>query len=248
MSIVATVRDEAPLIHHLTNQVVMNFTANGLLAYGASPIMAKDLKEVAEIASISNGVLINIGTLTEVELDAMIIAGKAANEHSTPVVLDPVGVAATTFRSQAVERLLQEVSFAAIKGNAGEMAYLADIAWKTRGVESADGDVEQLKNIAKSIAKNYRTIAIITGKTDVISNGESIRLNETGHELLTKITGAGCLLGSIVTANISVSENPLQAAYDAVNFYGLAAEQAINNKFVSGSGTFIPTFIDELQR
>lgn len=248
MNIVQEVRRKAPLVHHLTNQVVMNFTANGLLAYGGSPIMAKEQLEAAEIASISNGVLINIGTLTAVELEAMVIAGQTANERGIPVVLDPVGVAATTFRKQAVERLLKEVSFTAIKGNAGEMAHLVDIAWETKGVESVDGDIAQLEHIAKEIAEKYNTIAIITGETDVISNGETIKRNRTGHIMLTKITGAGCLLGSIITASIAVSDNPLEATFVATKHYGEAAERAMNHRTVMGTGTFINTFLDELQR
>lgn len=248
MSVVTKVRDEVPLIHHLTNQVVMNFTANGLLAYGGSPIMAKEQKEVADIAFIAHGVLINIGTLTAVELEAMIVAGKQANKHGVPVVLDPVGVAATTFRRAAVKRLLQEVSFTAIKGNAGEMAYLANIAWETKGVESADGQIEQLEKIAAQLAKEHDTITVITGETDVLSDGVTIKHNHSGHHLLTKITGAGCLLGSIVTASIAVSNEPLHAAYEAVQFYGAAAERAVNHPIVSGPGTFSSVFIDELQR
>lgn len=247
MSIVNKVREKTPLIHHLTNQVVMNFTANGLLAYGGSPIMAKERQEVAEMASISDGVLINIGTLVDTELEAMIIAGKSANNKGIPLVLDPVGVAATNFRKKAIEQLLDEVSFTAIKGNAGEMAYLVDVAWETKGVESSDGDVAELENIAREIAKKYETIAIITGETDVISDGVKTKQNKTGHIMLTKITGAGCLLGSIVAASIAVGDSALEASYEAVEFYGAAAERAVKQASVNGTGTFIPAFLDELQ-
>lgn len=246
MNIVQKVRQEAPLIHHLTNQVVMNFTANGLLAFGGSPIMAKEQLEVAEVASISNGMLINIGTLTNVELGAMLIAGKTANKRGIPVVLDPVGVGATTFRQRAVKQLLEQISFAVIKGNAGEMAHLVDVAWETKGVDSADGNVTQLKNIAQQVAQKYHTIAVITGEIDIISDGETTRQNETGHLMLTKITGAGCLLGSIITACIAVSDNPLDATFQAIQHYGLAAERAHNQGTVNGTGTFIPAFLDEL--
>src|SRR5699024_312678 len=139
-----------------------------------------------------------------------------------PVVLDPVGITATTFRQQAVERLLDEVSFTAITGNAGEMAYLVDISWETKGVESVDRHVSQLENIAREIAKKYDTIAIITGRVDVLSDGKATKHNDTGHVMLTKITGAGCLLGSIITANIAVSDSPLRAAFEATQYYGEA--------------------------
>lgn len=132
------VRENNPLIHNVTNRVVMNFTANGLLAFGGSPIMADAEEEVADIASLADGLLINIGTLNANELSAMFVAGQAANKKGIPVVLDPVGVAASSFRSTAVQRILNEIDVTAIKGNAGELAYLVDIPWETKGVESLD--------------------------------------------------------------------------------------------------------------
>lgn len=247
MTVIDRVRKKVPLIHHLTNQVVMNFTANGLLAFGASPIMAKERAETNEVASISDGVLINIGTLTEADLEAFLLAGKAANEKGIPVVLDPVGVAATSFRRSAARQLLEEISFTAIKGNAGEIAHLVDVVWDTKGVESADGNVDQLSNIALQVAKTYDCITIVTGKTDLISDGKIVKQNETGHVYLTKITGAGCLLGSIITACLAAGTTPIDDCFEAVQFYGLAAERAANHPAVKGTGTFIPYFIDELQ-
>lgn len=248
MSVIEKVRKKAPLIHHLTNQVVMNFTANGLLSFGGSPIMAKEPKEAYDMAKIADGVLINIGTMTERDLEAFRLAGKAANEKGIPVVLDPVGVSATPFRREAVKQLLDDISFTAIKGNAGEMAYLAGVAWETKGVESADGDRVQLREIAEHVARKYDAIAIITGKIDVVSDGEATKENESGHELLTKVTGAGCLLGSIITACLASGDSPLDDSFEAVKFFGEAAERAVTHHEVKGTGTFIPHFLDELQR
>src|SRR5699024_2821470 len=216
MKIIANARQAQPLIHHITNDVVMNFTANGLLAFGGSPIMASDRKEVAEITNLADGLLLNIGTLKEPELEAMLIAGEVANKRKIPVVLDPVGIAASKFRQQAVDTLLQHVSFQAIKGNAGEIAHLANVPWDTRGVDSEDGDLEELETIANRIAKRLHTTVIITGKIDLITNGTSTQQNNSGHELLTKVTGAGCLLGSIVTACLASNSDAIQAAYEAV--------------------------------
>lgn len=243
-TILNKVRKENPLIHHLTNQVVMNFTANGLLSFGGSPIMAKAEEEAYHMASLADGVLINIGTLSVVDLQAMVIAGKAANENKIPVVLDPVGVAATPFRTAAVNRLLKEVHFTAIKGNAGEMAHLVQIPWETKGVESlGDGNIEE---IAHQVAKTYQTTAVITGEVDVICTGKNIVKNQTGHPLLTKITGAGCLLGSILTACLTTDDSIDEQALTAVNFYGLAAEHAVSHQDQLRSGTFSPYFIDAL--
>lgn len=243
-TILNKIRKESPLIHHLTNQVVMNFTANGLLSFGGSPIMAKAEEEAYHMASLADGVLINIGTLSAVDLQAMVIAGKAANEKGIPVVLDPVGVAATPFRTAAVNKLLKEVRFTAIKGNAGEMAHLVQIPWKTKGVESlGDGNIEE---IAHQVAKNYRATAVISGEVDVICTGKNIVSNQTGHPLLTKITGAGCLLGSILTACLTTDDSIDDQAITAVKFYGLAAEYVVSHQDQLGTGTFLPYFIDAL--
>ncbi|WP_249871450.1 hydroxyethylthiazole kinase [Oceanobacillus saliphilus] len=242
--IIKQVRKKTPLIHHLTNQVVMNFTANGLLAFGAAPIMAKSVEEVRHMASISNGVLINIGTLTPEDLTAMILAGKAANEKGIPVVLDPVGVAATPFRTSAVRQILDEVKPTAIKGNAGELAHLVQIPWETKGVESVgDGNREE---IALKVAETFDTTAVITGEIDMICTKKDLLRNRTGHPILTKVTGAGCLLGSILTACFTTDDEPQAQAHAALKFYGLAAEHAANHQDVSGSGTFVPRFIDAL--
>ncbi|WP_068673812.1 hydroxyethylthiazole kinase [Oceanobacillus sp. Castelsardo] len=243
-TIIQSVREKTPLIHHLTNQVVMNFTANGLLAFGGAPIMAKSEVEAYDMASISDGILINIGTITEADVQAMILAGKAANEKGIPVVLDPVGVAATPFRTEVVKQILAEVQPTVIKGNAGELAHLSEIPWQTKGVESiGEGNT---KEIAQKVAEKYNTTAIVTGKIDTICTGNQLVQNETGHELLTKVTGAGCLLGSIVTACLTTEHPTLEQASTAVHFYGLAAEYAATLPGVHGSGTFLPTFIDAL--
>lgn len=243
-TIIQKVRENNPLIHHLTNQVVMNFTANGLLAFGASPVMAKAEEEAHHMALNADGVLLNIGTLNASEIQAMIIAGKAANEKAIPVVLDPVGVGATPFRASAVRRILKEVQVTAIKGNAGELAHLIEIPWETKGVESiGEGNPEE---IAKKVAKTFDTTAIITGKTDLICTGDQLLLNRTGHAYLSKVTGAGCLLGSIVTACLTTTAKVEDQVLTALVFYGLAAEYAVKQQEVKGPGTFLPHFIDAL--
>lgn len=247
MNTINEIRKSAPLIHNLTNNVVMNFTANGLLAFGAIPIMAKEKMEVAQMAQMADAVLINIGTLLTTELESMIIAGKAANSKGIPVVLDPVGVAATTFRGQATRALLTEVQFTAIKGNSGEMAHLINIEVETRGTESNDADEALLIEIAQKVANKYQTIAVITGETDVICHTDIVKTNKTGHINLTKITGAGCLLGAIIAAGLTTTgPSPLDKVFDVVRFYGQAAENAMQYPEVAGTGSFLPRFIDEL--
>lgn len=242
--IIIQVRKNQPLIHHLTNQVVINFTANGLLAFGASPVMAKAEEEAEDMAGIADGVLINIGTLVKEDLKAMILAGKKANERGIPVVLDPVGIGATAYRKTAVEMILKEVRPTVIKGNAGELAHLANIPWQTKGVESVGkGNIQE---ITHKVAEIYKTAAVVTGETDYIFTGDSNFVNHTGHPLLTKVTGAGCLLGSILTACLTTEHKEEEQIRTAVTFYGLAAAYAASHEYVKGSGTFVPHFLDAL--
>lgn len=242
--VIKEVRENSPLIHHLTNQVVMNFTANGLLSFGATPAMANAPEEAREMALNADGVLINIGTISPSEVTAMIKAGKAANEKGIPVVLDPVGVAATPFRDAAIKQILHEVKPTVIKGNAGEMAYLVNVPWETKGPDSVgEGNMEE---IAMKAAEIYQTAIVVSGKTDIMYIEDSMKTNKSGHPLLTKITGAGCLLGSILTACLTTTEPLKQQVETAVRFYGLAAEHAAKSPIVSGSGTFVLKFIDEL--
>lgn len=254
VSIIEKVRAKQPLIHHLTNGVVMNFSANGLLAFGGSPVMAMAPEEAVEMAEIADGVLINIGTARKADIEAMVLAGKTANKKGIPVVLDPVGVAATAFRRDAVKRLLHEVEFTAIKGNAGEMACLVEIEWQTKGVESIDAESLEMENIAVKVAQEYNTLAVVTGAVDYISDGSETLQNTSGHYLMTRITGAGCLLGSVITAGLTV-DSRLKAVADIVHFYGRAGE--LSAKKVSevgvrsgmrggGTGTFAAYFIDAL--
>lgn len=246
--VVQHVRKTNPLIHHLINDVVINFTANGLLAFGGSPIMAKELEEVDDISKIADGLLINIGTMLKKDLDVMLKAGKEANKRQIPVVLDPVGVASSTFRNRVVEDLFHSVSFTAIKGNAGEMAHLVNIPWVTKGVDSIDDSVDQLIHIGKKVSKTYNTIAIITGEKDIICYKNNLFINETGHYYLTKVTGTGCLLGSLITACLTVNLPipAIEKVWAAVYFYGYVAQNIVKERNIDGPGTFSMHFIDGL--
>ncbi|WP_080875502.1 hydroxyethylthiazole kinase [Oceanobacillus timonensis] len=242
--IIQQARNNTPLVHHLTNQVVVNFSANGLLAFGGSPVMAKELQEAADMANIADALVLNIGTVLETEVPAMIAAGKAANQKGIPVVLDPVGVAATPFRQKAVARILKEVRPTVIKGNAGEIASLVDTEIQMRGVDSVgEGNIDE---IAEKAGKKFNTAIVITGKTDVIYANQQFIYNQTGHPLLATITGSGCLLGSVIAACLTTSYDMSEQLRAALCFYGLAAEHAAEQPDVKGSGTFLPNFIDAL--
>ncbi|KAA9025715.1 hydroxyethylthiazole kinase [Niallia endozanthoxylica] len=239
------VKETNPLIHNITNIVVANFSANGLLALGASPVMADAVEEAAEMAKAAAAVVLNMGTLNRESVEAMITAGKSANESETPVILDPVGVGATSYRTQAAQRLLQEVKFSIIRGNAAEIANLIGEKWEIKGVDAGNmkGDVLTL---AANAAKRLNTVVVVTGKEDVISNGMLTNVVHNGHPILTKVTGTGCLLSAVVGAFAAVEKNHLDAATAALIFYGVAAEIAANKTDEQGPGSFQIEFINQL--
>ncbi|KEP26270.1 hydroxyethylthiazole kinase [Bacillus zhangzhouensis] len=232
------VRAHNPLVHNITNQVVTNFTANGLLALGASPVMANAKEEVAEMAQLADALVLNIGTLTKDTVEAMVIAGQAANEKGVPVLLDPVGAGATTFRTRAAKQLLQQIKISVVRGNAAEIAHLLGVdGWQSKGVDAKEtnGDVSAL---AKQAANVFQTVVVITGKVDVVSDGDEVLSIHNGHEWLTKVTGTGCLLTSVIGAFCATGELPLHASAAALLFYGVAAEKAAQQTKGSGPGTF----------
>ncbi|WP_371069746.1 hydroxyethylthiazole kinase [Sediminibacillus sp. JSM 1682029] len=243
-SLLTNVRDKQPLIHNITNQVVTNFTANGLLAMGASPVMANAEEEAADMAVIADALVLNIGTLTASQVNAMIKAGQAANQKGIPVVFDPVGVGATSYRNMIALRILEEIDVSLIRANAGEIAFLAGADAEMKGVDSAfQGDAQK---IAVEAAKQLETAVVLTGEQDIITDGETIYVSRNGHQLQTKITGAGCLLSSVIAAFLAVGREKLPVAGAAVSYYGAAAEMAASMS--DGPGSFQRAFLDCLYR
>ena len=165
------IREQNPLIHNITNIVAANFSANGLLALGASPLMSANIEEMIEIPKISQALVINIGTLIGKERDAMLLAGKMANSIGIPVVLDPVGVGVTRYRQETVRQLLAEVKFALIRGNAGELAAIAGADWQAKGVDAGQGKTN-LQEAAQRVALCYDCTVLISGEVDIISDGQ----------------------------------------------------------------------------
>ncbi|SHS14425.1 Hydroxyethylthiazole kinase [Mycobacteroides abscessus subsp. abscessus] len=245
LTLIDRVREQSPLVHNMTNVVVTNFVANGLLALGASPVMAYAKEEVADMVSIANSLVLNIGTLREPEVEAMIIAGQAANEKGVPVVLDPVGAGATPYRTNTVKRLLSEVNIRLLRGNAAEVANVIGEEWQTRGVDSGTGELN-ITDLARMAAQKLHMTVVVTGKDDVVSNGEESIIISNGHPLLTKVTGTGCLFSSVVGAFASVETNYLLAAAGASAFYGAVAERAILATGDQHVGTFQMEFLNQL--
>ena len=244
-NLINRIRENKPLIHNITNIVVANFTANGLLALGAKPVMASAPEEVADMTKAANALVLNMGTLNRDHLKAMFISGKAANENRIPVVVDPVGVGATIFRTESAQQLLREIKVNFIRGNAAEIANLIGEKWEIRGVEAgkSGGNVVDLANFA---AKKLQSTVIITGKEDTISDGRSTFLVRNGHPLLTKVTGTGCLLSTVLGAFAAVEVDTLQATVSALTTYGIAAEFAAAKTAELGPGNFQIEFINQL--
>lgn len=243
--LISKVREVNPLVHNITNVVVTNFTANGLLALGASPVMAYAPEEVADMAKIAGALVLNIGTLTSSEVESMLIAGKSANEHGVPVILDPVGAGATEYRTETAKRILKEVKISVLRGNASEIANVAGMKTETKGVDA--GEVQGSRyELATTTAKKLNTIVVITGKEDIISDGVITYLVRNGDPLLTKVTGTGCLLTSVIGAFAAVEKDFVTASVAALTFYGAAAELAALKTDGQGPGSFQMEFLNQL--
>jgi hydroxyethylthiazole kinase len=237
------VRKNKPLIHNLTNTVVTNFTANGLLALGASPVMTDAVEEAADMAKIAGAVVLNIGTLTEPKVEAMILAGKAANEVGIPVLFDPVGAGATPYRTESAKRILAEVNVDILRGNAGEIAVLCGRSIQVKGVDG--GGNTNVRLLAKEAAEKLGVICVITGAEDVVAGSELFTV-QNGDPILMSVTGTGCLLGSVIAAFCAVEKNYAKAAAAALTFYGVAAERAVETSGQHRPGTFAVEFLNEL--
>jgi hydroxyethylthiazole kinase len=237
-------RDAKPLVHQITNYVVMNETANATLALGALPVMAHAREEAAEMARLAGAVVLNIGTLSPEWVEAMIAAGRAANENGTPVVLDPVGAGATTYRTETARRILDEVDVTVVRGNAGEVATLVGVAAEVRGVESI-GAASEPAELAREAALRLGVVASVTGPVDHVSDGQRTIAVANGHPLLASITGTGCMSTAITGGFLAVNaDRPLEAAAEALVAFGVAGEDAAVG--ARGPGSFHVALYDAL--
>lgn len=226
------VRAKNPLIHNITNYVTVNDCANAVLACGASPIMADDRDEVADITSVCAGLNINIGTLNSRTIDSMLIAGRRANELSHPVVLDPVGAGASALRTQTALSLLQ-LRLAVIRGNISEIKTLASGSGTTKGVDADVADKVTEENLgeavafAKAFARQTGAVIAITGAIDVVADAERAYCIRNGNAMMASVTGTGCQLSAMTAAFVTANpDSPLEAAAAAVCAMGLAGEIA----------------------
>jgi hydroxyethylthiazole kinase len=235
------IREQRPLVHHITNMVVMNDTANMTLAIGASPVMAHALEEVEEMVKLARVLLLNIGTLTPEQVEAMLRAGKRANELGIPIVLDPVGAGATSLRTQSALRLLRELRISALRGNASEIGTLVGAIAETRGVDSISL-AEDREVVANRAAREFACTVALTGECDVIADGRRLAWVKNGHPLLAAITGSGCMATTLVAAFLAVEPDAWLAATAGLIAMGLAGEMAAPK--AGGPGTFRAHLLD----
>jgi hydroxyethylthiazole kinase len=220
------VREQKPLVVNITNYVVMNNTANALLAIGASPIMAHSREEMAEMMSFSGALVVNIGTLDSLWIPRMMVAVEQANNHNKVVVLDPVGCGASKLRTQTSRQIADAANKLIIRGNASEIIALAGEQGTSKGVDSTDSS-EAAVGAAQYLAKTYQCNVVVSGETDfIITADRQIKLNN-GHVMMTYVTGMGCTLSALTGAFAAVGEETGLAAAAVLGVAGeIAAEQS----------------------
>lgn len=237
------IRTESPLIHNITNYVVMNTTANALLAIGASPVMAHAAEEVKEMVGLAGALVINIGTLSKTWIEAMLSAISAAKKLGIPIILDPVGAGATILRTETSQRLISEATPTIIRGNASEIRALHFAEAETKGVDSLHSSEDALE-AARRLSVDMDTTVCVSGKVDFIMDGKNIISVTNGHPMMTKVTGLGCTASALSGAFAAVNSNPVSAAAHAMAVMGIAGEMAAEKS--SGPASFQMNFIDAL--
>jgi hydroxyethylthiazole kinase len=237
------IRARSPLIHNITNYVVMNNTANALLAIGASPVMAHAIAEVEEMVGIASALVINIGTLSAPWIDSMLKAGHAAGIRGIPVVLDPVGSGATTLRTQTASLLAREIRPAIIRGNASEIRSMVSAELGTKGVDSVHAPEETLE-AAQALSIACQCTVVISGPVDLIVERDAVIRVANGHPMMPRITGLGCTASALTGAFAAVNPSRLNAAANAMALMGIVGEIAAER--AAGPGSFQMHFLDAL--
>lgn len=222
--LLALVRQRKPLVHHITNNVTISECANITLAAGGLPVMSHAPEEVEEMVAHAQALVLNIGTLSKEQVEAMLLAGRRANALQIPVILDPVGVGATKMRLEAARRLLSELHISVVKGNAAEIAILAGGRGEMRGVESVAA--EGIAQLARDLAQTSKAVVAVTGKVDLVTDGNELWEAHNGHELMAKVVGTGCMTASVIACFAAVCANHLHAAAAALVSFNVAAELA----------------------
>lgn len=234
----AALKEKKPLVHHITNYVTVNDCANMTLAIGASPVMADDIGEVAEMVAFASSLVLNIGTLNSRSIESMLAVGKKARELGIPVVFDPVGVGATTLRTATAKRIIQEVCPSVIRGNMSEIKIIAGLDAAIKGVDSVADELDG-ERVARQLAQQLDCVIAITGKQDIIAQGERLCRIDNGHAILSQVTGTGCMATSLIACYCGATDDWFTGAAAGVMTMGLAGELAQQTlQTGEGIGTF----------
>ena len=246
---IRVLREKVPLVHNITNYVTVNDCANALLAIGASPIMADDIAEAADISAVSSALVLNIGTLNQRTVASMLAAGKRANELGIPVVFDPVGAGASKLRNDATREILEQVRLTVLRGNISEVSFVAGLAVSTKGVDASEADGgNDAVAVAKAVAEKLGCTAAVTGAVDVIADGKRVAQIRNGHPMLSRVTGTGCMTSSLVGAYAGALRDGFTAAVAGIASMGIAGELAYEAAGQTGTGIFHIAIIDALSR
>jgi hydroxyethylthiazole kinase len=228
-------RRRRPLVHHITNYVTVNDCANITMCFGAAPVMADAIEEVEEMVAMASALVLNIGTLNRAQIESMLLAGREANRKDVPIVLDPVGVGATAYRTKSAQALLDGLDVAVLKGNAGEIGVLAGTGGQVRGVDSVgiSGD-RQL--VAELLAERRGCCVVMSGATDIVTDGKRTLLIDNGHEMMGRVSGTGCMATSVVGSCVAVTKDHVVGAAAAMAAFGIVGERAAQD--CGGPGSF----------
>lgn len=232
--VIQKMREKTPLIHCITNYVTINDCANILLSFGASPAMCEAYDEVYDFTALSSALYINLGTLTKEQETSAVLASMSAKIHNVPVVIDPVGCPAMKRKVEVINRIAEVGRIDIIKGNIGEIKFLAGMNCETRGVDSLDKGENALEACAK-LAEKHNCIVAATGETDFVSDGKNGAIIKNGTEMLTKVTGAGCMLGALCAATCAGFEDKLISTVSAILSMNIAGEKAYEKAQLPGS-------------
>lgn len=243
----AAVREATPLVNALTNAVTVNDVANATLHWGGLPVMSDDDREVASMVAGAQGLLLNMGTVSEASEAAMLTAGEAAADHDVPTVIDPVGAGATPTRDRVAERLVTELQPAIISGNYGEIAALVGEDADVRGVESV-GDHGDIATTAVACARETDAVVVASGETDVVATGERVFEIRSGDPMMGRVVGTGCLLGVTLATFAAAVDDPLEASLAGSLAFGLAGEAAAAEAFgeYHGPSSYLTAFLDAI--
>jgi hydroxyethylthiazole kinase len=239
----AAVREKSPLVHNITNYVAMNFSANALLAVGASPVMAHAAAEVADMALIAGSLVINIGTLDADWVQSMLIAGKTKRAAGGVVVLDPVGAGATAYRTETAWKIIEECRPNIIRGNASEIMALLNADIKSKGVDSSCSSDAALES-AKMLAERTDAVVVVSGEVDYVTDGTRVETLRNGSSMMPYVTAMGCTASSMVGAFAAVNGDAFEASLHAMALMGVAGEIAARTS--AGPGSLLTNFVDTL--